>query len=560
MKTILCSLTLALPLLMPCFASAQEASAPVRESVHYPALTNEVLGNLISAEIATQRGHSKEAFDILLEQAVQTQDPRISRRAFDVALASGNPSDIDKALKTWKQYDEDSLAQAFEDVRQGRLDAALPPMRKAMENDDQPVRLFNQIFSCLSGVKIVDALPFLEKLAEPQLKKNASFSIVLCRLASRANSRNKAVKYARSAIDVAPDKASVVQKAASALMTSSPDAAQQILEEFLKENPDHVGVRLVHARTLLIQKKTQDARKDLGLLPSSGLSAPQWYQSGELWQHMRELSKARDAFLNSLNAPGQTSELRDRCYARLGILSEMSKHPDDAVAWYEKIQSGQRYVPAKLRSAEILLTTGRPDRAISVLSQAKPSDEAGKIKIATVLSGLLEHSSQPWQAYEVRQQVAEEVKDAPFLYETALLAEKVGDLSAMESYLRKAIEADSSYAQALNALGYTLADQGRQLDEALQLIARANELAPSDPYVLDSLGWVHYRLGNNDLAIRYLKESLSIKYMQDTAAHLVEVLMHAGKQDEAKDLLEKYSAKDPADGPLKALREQLRHP
>ena len=563
-KLFLCSLVLTLSVMQPGPALAEDAHADGQAAVSYPALTNEVLAGLITAEIATQRGQPQNAFELLAEQASQTGNPRLARRAFEVALATGNQGNADQALQIWKQSsagtDAESLAQAFMDLRKGRLDDALPGMRHAMETDDHPVRLFNQILNCLSGVRVVDALPFLEQLAEPQLQSNASLSIVLCRLSIKAGNQGKAAKYARSAVKTAPGNANIAQKAATALMRANPGEAQAILDAFLQKDPDNVSVRLLRTRILLVQKKTELARSDLASLPESGLTALQWYQCGELWHHLQNFSSSRHALLSSLNAPGQNADLRDRCFARLGVLSELSKHADDAIAWYEKIQPGIRYVPAKLRIADIYVSTQRPDRAIAALSQAVPEDDDGKIKIASALSSLLDQSSQHWQAYEVMRKVAEEVEDASFLYDTAMHAEKVGDFSAMETYLRKTIRIDPTFAMAYNALGYTMADQNRNLDEALRLITRANELQPSDSYVLDSLGWVHYRLGNNDLAIRYLKESLAIKYHEDSAAHLVEALLQAGKREEAKEQLEKFSSTDPTSKSLRSVREKMGQP
>jgi Flp pilus assembly protein TadD len=124
-----------------------------------------------------------------------------------------------------------------------------------------------------------------------------------------------------------------------------------------------------------------------------------------------------------------------------------------------------------------------------------------------------------------------------------------------EADMRRLIELEPDNAHAYNALGYTLADQTDRLDEALVLIERALVLLPEDPFILDSLGWVHYRLGNNDLAREYLQRAIDLRMDAEIAAHLGEVLWMDGERDQARTVWQRGHEDDPDNS---VLRETLR--
>src|SRR5690606_42130277 len=129
------------------------------------------------------------------------------------------------------------------------------------------------------------------------------------------------------------------------------------------------------------------------------------------------------------------------------------------------------------------------------------------------------------------------------------------EVAEMERLLRQIIALDPEHAHAHNALGYTLADRNERLPEALELIIRALSLLPGDPYILDSMGWVQFRLGHNDKAIDYLRQAYALRPEAEIAAHLGEVLWAAGRRDEAMTMLREAMSKD-ADN--RTVRDTLR--
>ena len=131
----------------------------------------------------------------------------------------------------------------------------------------------------------------------------------------------------------------------------------------------------------------------------------------------------------------------------------------------------------------------------------------------------------------------EELPDYPeLLYDRAMAAEKIGKLDVLEKDLRKLIQLKPDHAHAHNALGYSYAEHNNRLPEALELIEKAIKLSPEDPYIIDSLGWVHYRMGNLNKGVTYLKQAFVIKPDPEIAAHLGEVLWMQGTKEEAKEI------------------------
>ena len=171
---------------------------------------------------------------------------------------------------------------------------------------------------------------------------------------------------------------------------------------------------------------------------------------------------------------------------------------------------------------------------IQSLPAATPEDERMKLSAEVQL---LRNAQQYQDAYELQGRlVALAPQDNDLLYDQAMLAEKAGHQEVMEQLLRKIIARQPDYHHAYNALGYVLADRGVQLEEARQLIEKALEYAPGDPYITDSLGWVQFRLGNLSRALELLQSAYKKRPDAEIAAHLGEVLWTLQQQDAARNI------------------------
>jgi Flp pilus assembly protein TadD len=148
--------------------------------------------------------------------------------------------------------------------------------------------------------------------------------------------------------------------------------------------------------------------------------------------------------------------------------------------------------------------------------------------------------------------------DTDLLYEQSMMAEKLNRIEEMERLLRRVIELRPDHHHAHNALGFSLADRGIRLPEAKALIQRALELAPGEPFITDSLGWVEYRMGNRDEAIKHLSQAYRSRPDPEIAAHLGEVLWMNGQRDEARRILREGRSRDETNDVLRETVARLK--
>ena len=206
--------------------------------------------------------------------------------------------------------------------------------------------------------------------------------------------------------------------------------------------------------------------------------------------------------------------------------------------WYDQVASGEFYLNARLRTSALMAKQGLVDEALNKLRSIRTSSQQDAMQLYLMEGDIYLEAGDPQKSYDIYEKA---LKDTPentsLLYAHAIAAEKLNRLEIAERNLREVLRIDPNNVQALNALGYTLADRTNRYSEALGYIQRALTLAPKDAAILDSMGWVHYRLGNHKEAITYLRQALELTQDSEVAAHLGEVLWTVGNKDEATTVL-----------------------
>jgi uncharacterized protein HemY len=240
-------------------------------------------------------------------------------------------------------------------------------------------------------------------------------------------------------------------------------------------------------------------------------------------------------------AKAQTSEERrgGEAQAYLGLSRIAEKRKDFALAnaWLDKIENPQDLIAAQQRRASILARQGKVEDARKLIRQL-PEREPGDARLKMLAEVQLLRDNKHYKAaFDVLAQAnAKQPFDADLVYDQAMLAEKMGNNGEMERLLRQVIAAKPDYHHASNALGYSLADRNLRLPEAKELIQKALTFAPDDPFISDSLGWVEYRMGNKQEALRILDAAYKQRPDADIAAHLGEVLWSMGQRDRAQNV------------------------
>ena len=308
-------------------------------------------------------------------------------------------------------------------------------------------------------------------------------------------------------------------------------AQSDFLKSFLATNPDAQDVRLAYARGLVSEKRYEAARTEFRRLLSANLGNPDMiYAVGILSLQVNDAVEAEQQLKRFIEV-GRGDLDPARFY--LGQIADQAGRPDDALRWYDQVAAGEHALPAKLRAAQVLLRQNKLDLARERLAAARaaaPDD----IRLLVAEAQLLRDAGRHEDAFAFLAKILEVQPDQPeILYETALAAEKLGHLDVLERHLRRLIVLNPESALAYNALGYSFADRNLRLDEAAQLIDKALSLAPDDPFILDSKGWLLFRQGKSDEALVALQKAYAKKPDAEIAAHIGEVLWALGRPNEA---------------------------
>jgi tetratricopeptide (TPR) repeat protein len=501
-------------------------------------LSQSILFRLLLADIALQRGQSNVAVQAFLELARETRDPRIAQRATEAAWNARFIGAAIEAAGIWLAADAQSqqarqvLAALL--INQSRLADAQPHLEKSLAADKENAgQSFMQLNALLARHPDKAAvLQLVQNLAKPySTLPEAHFSIAQAALG--AGQPELALNEVRESLRLRPDweQAALLMGGLLQQRNSNGEAAAYF-QDFLKRYPRAMDVRLNYARALVGEKKYPEARAEFQSLlkefpdnPDVSLAVGLLsLQLGDFDLAETQLSRALE---NNYKDP-------DAVRFYLGQVSEERKRFDEALKWYASVSGGDQFVASRARYANVLVKQGRMAEAREYL-QGAGRNAAERLQFIQIEAQLLREANDFKGAFDVLgRAVAANPNSAELLYDYAMVAEKVERFDVLETSLRKVIQLKPDHAHAHNALGYTLADRNMRLPEAYALIEQALKLSPEDPFILDSMGWVLYRMKQNDAALTFLKRAYEIRSDAEISAHYGEVLWIAGKQDEAR--------------------------
>jgi tetratricopeptide (TPR) repeat protein len=326
------------------------------------------------------------------------------------------------------------------------------------------------------------------------------------------------------------------------LMDPKLPRAEALVQKYLEGNPQAAPeLRMAYARVLLDVQRYAEASTQLQLVTRDKPDYPEgWLVLGSLQLQDNQLAAAQTSLLRYLELAGQgeaqpqTSRGQSQAYLSLAQIAEKRRDFAAAESWIHKIPDAQELVQAQVRRASLLARQGKLNEGrllIRKLPERNPDDK--RLKLMAEVN-LLREQKEYRSAYELLAQAVTQFPDEPeLLYDQAMMAEKLDALPEMERLLRQVVERKPDYHHAYNALGYSLADRNVRLPEAKQLILKALEYAPEDPFIKDSLGWVEFRLGNKAEALSIFEAAYKAKPDAEIAAHFGEVLWSLGQRDKA---------------------------
>ncbi len=522
-----------------------EAAAPgtVEAQPVYPAqiLTDDMVFDILLAEIAGQRGVYDVAVEHYLEAAIASQDPRVAERAVQVASYARQYDVAFLAARRWVALDPDNLearkALTALALQAGDLDEVVTQMDYLLGVSDNPEVGFRTATAVLARhADKQAALQATQQLVD-RYPGNPYAWMALCRIAVLAEQLDTGLAAADQALVLRPGMpAATILKAQVLVRLELNPEATRVLHDAVQGAPENTDLRFAYGRMLLDEEDLEGAREQfarvveldpeyLGGLYSLALLEleTRQYKAGE--KHLKQLLKQ--------NRDNQNA------YYYLGYAAYEQGDSAAALDWYLKVESGDYWNQALLRAAQIMADAGdiKGMRDHMRLLRQKNPDQA--VDLYLIEGQVLTDASLHEEAYNLYTAALEySPQHDDLLYAHALAAEKLGKLEVTEAGLHKILARDPDNVRALNALGYTLADRTERHEEALTYISKAYLQKPDDPAIMDSMGWVHFRLGDLEKARFYMQQAWEKLQDGEIGAHFGEVLWVSGEHEKARRIWE----------------------
>ena len=545
-KRLILPILVSAPLLISAaFAAADAGSnpeSPMPEAIiGVPAqeLTPAILQQFLLAEIAQGRGQTAVAARIYTDLAKSTRDPRIARRAAVIAYYSRDTGLSIEAARIWSELEPDSVdakqaywVQLADKGSADQLADSMASVVSASESSRQGIVLM-QLGRFMSRVNDRDVAARVVDSMTGKFLSLPEAHFVRAMTAFSANQKEKAATELDIVLTQKPDwEPAVILKAQ--LLIANPQQAIDTLAEYVKQHPHAHEVRLAYARALIESKHYDEARAEFGtLLGEEPERAELLYSMGLLLLQAGDPAGAEKHLKAALE---KDSSDADSIHYYLGQIAEDSGRTTEAIDHYDAVTPMGRHQPdTQLRAAAVLARGGQLQSALDRLHAAEAAYPKNLSSLLTLEAQLLGENGRKEEAFQLMADAVKKNPDDPtLLYESALFAERIGKSDIVESNLRKVIKLKPDYAHAYNALGYSLADRSKNLDEANALIDKALALAPNDAAIMDSKGWVSYRRGDLQGAVDILQKALTVMPDPEIAAHLGEVLWRMGREDDAR--------------------------
>lgn len=535
---------------------------------------------LLVGEMELQSGEPGVAYQVLLDAARRSQDEALYRRVVQIALQNRAGEQAVVAAKAWRDGMPTSL-EAHQTLLQllavmNKPQETPAPLQSLLKlgteeqsqnllrglpalfsRSPEPQRVLDAVQPVLQNAAKTPALRDAAMLCEARLQLTAGHATPAWRLVEQTLASSAGTAPTEAALALALD-----------LMDRQP-AAEAPVRAALDAQPANHGLRMAYARALARSQRLTDAVTEFRRLTVEQPDQPTpWYALGSLeleLKHPEAAEAALQTFLKRLEDPATGTDLTEtgkdarlQAWLLLSRVAEQRRDWKAAQAWLDKIDAPTPRADLTYRKALLMARQGQLAQARALI-HTLPQDTDEQARLRFMAESQLLRDLQQWgAAYELLGKATARLpKDADLLYEEAMMAEKLGKLTEMEQLLRRAMEVSPMHHHAYNALGYSLADRNLRLDEARQLIAHALDLAPKEPAIIDSMGWVEYRLGRLQDAERWLTQAYAARPDGDVAAHLGEVLWQAGQKDRARAIWAEGLQRDPGNASIVETRQRL---
>ena len=525
-------------------ASIAESKVPKRpRPSDYPVapFPKDALYQLLVAEVAGYRGEYSTALEKYVDMALKTRDAGVAQRAAMLAVYLKRYEEALTTSKIWVEQEPDSIeARRYlseQLLRIGDMEQAIVHM-EAIKNLGGLANFESFAYSAANmddkGREVLlEAMSRM--LAEYPGDEQLMFSKAV--LLEQSGQLEEALQLANQLLVSKKDINVIVLKVNALKDLLRTDEALIFLESTLEELADKRRLRLIYARMLFEAERLVDAEKQYELVHQQAPNDSDILFALALISMEQGKDESAKGYLNQMI---RFNRRANEAHYYLGSIADKNDEIPQAISEYKMVGPGREYLAAQVRIAALLADQDRLDDARAHLENQRANNPDRYNRLVMIEGQLLSERGHEAEFFELLEMVIQkQPENVELLYFRAMTGQSLGRLDVLEQDLLRVIEIDPGNADAMNALGYTLADQTDRHDEALVLIERALEIKPNEAAFIDSLGWVQYRLENYKDAVTNLRKALLLFDNDEVAAHLGEVLWVSGEQQEARNVWQK---------------------
>ncbi len=525
-------------------ASIAESKVPKRpRPSDYPVapFPKDALYQLLVAEVAGYRGEYSTALEKYVDMALKTRDAGVAQRAAMLAVYLKRYEEALTTSKIWVEQEPDSIeARRYlseQLLRIGDMEQAIVHM-EAIKSLGGLANFESFAYSAANmddeGREVLlEAMSRM--LAEYPGDEQLMFSKAV--LLEQSGQLEEALQLANQLLVSKKDINVIVLKVNALKDLLRTDEALIFLESTLEELADKRRLRLIYARMLFEAERLVDAEKQYEQVHQQAPNDSDILFALALISMEQGKDESAKGYLNQMI---RFNRRANEAHYYLGSIADKNDEIPQAISEYKMVGPGREYLAAQVRIAALLADQDRLDDARAHLENQRANNPERYNRLVMIEGQLLSERGHEAEFFELLETVIQkQPENVELLYFRAMTGQSLGRLDVLEQDLLRVIEIDPGNADAMNALGYTLADQTDRHDEALVLIERALEIKPNEAAFIDSLGWVQYRLENYKDAVTNLRKALSLFDNDEVAAHLGEVLWVSGEQQEARNVWQK---------------------
>ena len=507
-------------------------------------LTAEMLFHVLKAELALYDNNYDAALSSYSWIIENTSDYRLIRRATRIALGAKHNLLALKSINRWLEIsptDPEAIQLAvIISIRLGKTDEALMHLDTLLKQDTQQnkEKLFGMLAATLKGEPEQEqTLEALRKLTAKH-PNDPYLIITLAEIEYQNRYYQDALKNISKAQKLKPNwQRALLLKAQTLFALGNYEAADKQFQQIFADDSENIQPRITYARALLTIGNIDAALNQLREIISI---SPENHEIILYTIPLLITSERFDVAEEYIDALLEKEIEVDTAMFHKGVLRQEQGRLNEAIKYFEKIKSGQNFLEAKFRLAQITADSGKLEQALELLQELRKQHPDHTTQTLLMEAELLRENNMRQRAIKLMNDgLAQDPDNHQLLYNRAMLAVDLKDIVQTEKDLRRVIELAPDHAHAYNALGYTLADETDRYEEAKELIEKAYAMLPNDVAIIDSMGWVHFKLGNYDEAQKYLLRALKMRKDPEIASHMGQLLIAIGKKKEAKEFLQR---------------------